>query len=78
MNKNINFTFGLIGGIGLMIPLILISCIPSIDRLIFFNVQIYQIVYSILKITAFVGFYAVLFLSSLLAINGIRSVFINK
>lgn len=78
MNKNINITFGLIGGIGLIIPFILVSCIPSIDRLIFLNVQIYQIVYNILKITASVGFYAVLFFSSLLTINGVRSVFINK
>lgn len=69
MNKSINYIFGLIGGLGLIIPLILVSSIPpSIFRAVF-----YIDVLNVIKLLANIGLYAVLLFSFLLVLSGIKS-----
>lgn len=69
MNKSINYIFGLIGGLGLIIPLILASSIPpSIFRAAF-----YIDVLNVIKLLANIGLYAVLLFSFLLVLSGIKS-----
>ncbi|WP_201004140.1 hypothetical protein [Paenibacillus glycanilyticus] len=69
MNKSINYIFGLIGGLGLIIPLILVSCIPpSIFRAVF-----YIEILNVIKLLANIGLYAVLLFSVLLVLSGIKT-----
>lgn len=74
MNKSINYIFGLIGGLGLIIPLILVSSIPpSIYRAVFYNDSIFfELI--VIKLFTNIGIYTVLLFSFLLVLNGIKSI----
>jgi hypothetical protein len=73
LNRNMSSIYGLIGGFGLMS-----LSTPSFERLILFGGWMGFIVNELIQIISSIGFYAVLYFSSVLVIHGIRSVILKK